>query len=135
MKEWFSTKDLSVSIQLRKQKSPSRKGLNVRIEVLSKLFRISLVVQWLRHRISNAWGAGLIPEQGTKILHVLWPPKKVLILIKTFFKNMLYAVCFLKRKLSEKLKEWRAGKTIASSQVFYQPSWKKQDVVAATHKD
>ena len=36
----------------------------------------SLVAQWLRLCASNAGGTGLIPGQGIKIQHVLWPKKK-----------------------------------------------------------
>ena len=31
--------------------------------------RVSLLVQWLRHHTSTSGGMGLIPGQGTKILH------------------------------------------------------------------
>ena len=35
------------------------------------------MVQWLKFHASTAMGAGLIPGQGTKILHaVAWPVKK-----------------------------------------------------------
>ena len=36
----------------------------------------SLAGQWLRLRASIAWGTGLIPVQGTKILHVAGAKKK-----------------------------------------------------------
>ena len=34
------------------------------------------MVQWLRLHASNAGYAGLIPGQGTKIPHAVWPKKK-----------------------------------------------------------
>ena len=34
------------------------------------------MAQWLRLCASNAGGTGLIPGQGIKIQHVLWPKKK-----------------------------------------------------------
>ena len=34
------------------------------------------MVQWLRLRASVAGGAGLIPGQGTKILHAVWSGQK-----------------------------------------------------------
>ena len=37
-------------------------------------FGTSLAVQWLRFHASTAGGMGLIPGQGTNILHAL-PPK------------------------------------------------------------
>ena len=36
----------------------------------SRRFGISLVVQWLRLRVSTAGGVGSIPGQGTKIPHI-----------------------------------------------------------------
>ena len=39
--------------------------------------RTSLVVQWLRLFASNAGGTGLIPDQGTKIPHGLWPKNNI----------------------------------------------------------
>ena len=36
----------------------------------------SLAVQWLRLRVFNAGGEGLIPGWETKILHTSWPRKK-----------------------------------------------------------
>ena len=36
----------------------------------------SLKVQWLRLCISNAEDTGLIPGQGTKIPHAMWPKKR-----------------------------------------------------------
>ena len=36
----------------------------------------SLAAQWLGLRASTAGGAGSIPAQGTKILHVSWQKKK-----------------------------------------------------------
>ena len=39
-----------------------------------KVHRTSLAVQWLRLHTSKAVGAGLIPDQGTKIPHA-WPKK------------------------------------------------------------
>ena len=33
----------------------------------------SLVVQWLRLRLSNAGGTGLIPGQGSSTYHRMWP--------------------------------------------------------------
>ena len=35
------------------------------------------MVQWLRLFASNAGGTGLIPDQGTKIPHGLWPKNKL----------------------------------------------------------
>ena len=35
-----------------------------------------LVVQWLRLPASTAGGTGLIPGQGTKILHAAWRGQK-----------------------------------------------------------
>ena len=39
----------------------------------SYAIRTFLVVQWLRFHASNAEGSGLIPGQGTKMLHATWP--------------------------------------------------------------
>ena len=36
----------------------------------------SLAVQWLGLRASTAGGRGLIPGQGTKILHAVWHGQK-----------------------------------------------------------
>ena len=45
-----------------------------------KFMGTSLVVQWLRLCTSTAQGAGLTPDQGTRILHAVWraalPPQK-----------------------------------------------------------
>ena len=38
--------------------------------------RTSLVVQWFRLQAPAAGGVGLIPGQGTKIQHAIWPKKK-----------------------------------------------------------
>ena len=40
------------------------------------MFGASLAVQWLRLRASTAGGTGLIPGQGTKILHAMWHGQK-----------------------------------------------------------
>ena len=43
------------------------------------MHRTFLVVWWLRCPALDSWGMGLIPGQGTKILHATWlapPPKK-----------------------------------------------------------
>ena len=34
------------------------------------------MVQWLRHHASTAGAMGLIPGQGTKILHAAWHSQK-----------------------------------------------------------
>ena len=40
------------------------------------MLETSLVVQWLRLQASTAWGMGLIPGQGSKILHAIWCGQK-----------------------------------------------------------
>ena len=37
----------------------------------------SLVVQWLRLHVPSAGDIGLIPGQGSKILHAVWSGKKI----------------------------------------------------------
>ena len=49
-----------------------------RIHSFKNILGTSLVVQWLGLRASTAGGTGLIPGQGTKILHAAWPKKKIL---------------------------------------------------------
>ena len=44
--------------------------------------RTSLAVQWLRLCASTAEGAGLIPGQGSKILHAAWHGQKKFFLKK-----------------------------------------------------
>ena len=34
-------------------------------------------MQWLRLRIPNVSGMGLIPDGGTKILHAMWGSQKI----------------------------------------------------------
>ena len=50
----------------------------------------SLVVQWLRLHPSTTVDMGLIPGQGTKILHAAWPEIKKKNLIKKK-KGTIYA--------------------------------------------
>jgi len=38
---------------------------------------ILLLAQWLKLCASNVGGTGLIPGQGTKILHILWQKVKL----------------------------------------------------------
>ena len=38
---------------------------------------ILLLAQWLKRCASNVGGTGLIPGQGTKILHILWQKVKL----------------------------------------------------------
>ena len=51
--------------------------------------RTSLVIQWLRLRVSNVGSVGLIPGQGTKITHAIWHSQKIFKLEKKkiFFKK------------------------------------------------
>ena len=39
-------------------------------------YGIPLAIQWLKLLASRAGAEGLIPGQGTKILHAVWRPKK-----------------------------------------------------------
>ena len=39
---------------------------------------MSLAMQWLRLRIPNVSGMGLIPDGATKILHAMWGSQKIM---------------------------------------------------------
>ena len=53
--------------------------MNIKMDPVSRVAPpgTSLKVQGLILRASNAGGEGLIPGQGTKILHAIWWGKKI----------------------------------------------------------
>ena len=50
--------------------------LGVGVRFKEWLSGISLAVWWLGFHVPNAWGTGLIPGQGTKVLYVTWHTPK-----------------------------------------------------------
>ena len=53
------------------------------------------MVQWLKHKASNAEGTGSIPGRGTKIPHATWYGQKIkiIIIIKNNSEDLLYDTC------------------------------------------
>ena len=58
--------------------SPTPKNLHRSLDIRITGFRdFPLVVQWLRLYTSNVGAVGLIPGQGTRILHALQAKRKI----------------------------------------------------------